>query len=67
MVELVTEDPDLSVADRNLALYALEPNGMPGLANAVTDADGRHAFTGISNAPGIVYLVGARIGFGCRQ
>lgn len=62
VVELVTEEPDLSVADRDLALYALDPNGMPGLANAVTDADGRHAFANISNDPGIVYLVGARIG-----
>lgn len=62
VVELVTEEPGLSVADRDLALYALDPNGMPGLANAVTDAEGRHAFTGISNDPGIVYLVGARVG-----
>lgn len=61
-VELVTDEPGLSLAARDLALYALDPNGMPGLANAVTDADGRHAFTGISNDPGIVYLVGARVG-----
>lgn len=62
VVELVSEEPGLSLEARDLALYALDPNGMPGLANGVTDADGRHVFAGISNDPGIVYLVGARLG-----
>lgn len=43
-----------------IALYALGPDGTPGLANGVTDAKGRAVFTGISNDPGIVYLIGAR-------
>ena len=62
VVELVTDEPALSLEGRDLALYALDPNGMPGLANGVTDAEGRHVFSGISNDPGIVYLVGARVG-----
>ncbi len=43
-----------------IALYALGPGGQPGLANGETDAKGRAVFPGISNDPGIVYLVGAR-------
>jgi hypothetical protein len=52
-----------------IALYALGPDGTPGFANGITDANGRFAFTGISTDPGIVYLVGARfqeIPFGKR-
>lgn len=62
LVELVADEPELPLGGLDLALYALDPNGMPGLANGVTDEDGRHVFSGISNDPGIVYLVGARVG-----
>jgi len=44
----------------SIALYALGPDGTPGLANGETDATGAFTFTGISNDPAIVYLVGAR-------
>ncbi len=59
-VTLVSAEPNADLGGRELALYALGPDGMPGLANGVTDATGRHVFAGISNDPGIVYLVGAR-------
>jgi len=56
---LYPSDP-AATAGVTLALYALGPDGTPGFANGVTDADGRYVFTGISSDPGIVYLVGAR-------
>lgn len=43
-----------------IALYALAPDGTPGLARGETDAEGRHVFTGLSTDPDIVYLIGAR-------
>ena len=64
VVQLTTDEPGTSLEGLDLALYALDPNGMPGLANGLTDAEGRHVFSGISNDPGIVYLVGARFEFG---
>jgi hypothetical protein len=48
------------VADAPVVLYALSQQGVPGLRRAVTDADGRFVFEGISNAPDVAYLVGAR-------
>lgn len=62
VVTLVSQEPGLVLENLDLALYALDPEGMPGLANAATDAEGRHVFEGISNDPRIVYLVGARLG-----
>ncbi len=44
----------------SIALYALTPDGMPGFKGGETGADGRFTFEGISNDPGIIYLVGAR-------
>lgn len=49
-----------SLGGRAVALYALSPDGTPGLANAETDASGRATFAGISPDPSIVYLIGAR-------
>ena len=43
-----------------IVLYALSPDGTPGLANGETNADGIYQFSGISTDPGIVYLIGAR-------
>ena len=61
-VTLVSDEPNVDLGGHKLALYALGPDGMPGLARGVTDANGRHVFTGISNDPDFVYLVGARFG-----
>jgi len=43
-----------------IVLYALSPDGTPGLANGETNAGGVFRFEGISTDPGIVYLIGAR-------
>ena len=43
-----------------VVLYALPGSGTPGLRRATTDADGAFVFEGISNAPDVAYLVGAR-------
>jgi len=61
-VQILADAPDAPVEGLAIALYALAPDGSPGLANGETDATGRFVFTGISNDPGIVYLVGARYG-----
>jgi hypothetical protein len=68
-VQLVAAEPGAERTDLAIALYALTPDGRPGLANERTDTDGRALFRGLSNDPGIVYLVGARyagIAFGER-
>ncbi len=43
-----------------VVLYALSADGSPGVRSGIADGDGAFAFENISNAPGIVYLVGAR-------
>ncbi|MFK7898392.1 MAG: zinc-ribbon domain-containing protein [Myxococcota bacterium] len=47
-------------AGLSIALYALTPDGMPGFKGGETGPDGTFTFEGISNDPGIIYLVGAR-------
>ena len=59
-VQIVLGDTDGSASGLPVALYALGPDGTPGLANGETDASGRAVFAGISNDPAIIYLVGAR-------
>lgn len=46
--------------DIEVALYALKPDGSPGVGGASTASDGRFRFTGLSNDPSVVYLLGAR-------
>ncbi|MEM7412496.1 MAG: zinc ribbon domain-containing protein [Myxococcota bacterium] len=53
--------PD-ATAEVDVVLYALSDDGSAGLRQTRTDTEGRFAFEGISNAPGVVYLVGARPG-----
>jgi len=50
------------LADLDVALYALAPDGRPGIGGTKTDAEGRFRFENISGATGIVYLVGVRYG-----
>lgn len=59
-VQVVSDEPGADLEGLAIALYALAPDGTPGLTDGVTDADGRLVFSGISNDPSIVYLVGAR-------
>jgi hypothetical protein len=51
---------DAQAAGIVIVLYALSPDGTPGLANGQTNAEGVHQFSNISTDPGIVYLIGAR-------
>ncbi|MFP6639178.1 MAG: hypothetical protein VCC04_02950, partial [Myxococcota bacterium] len=51
-----------SVVGLPILLYALEPDGTPGLANTDTDVSGRFVFTNLSTQEGIVYLLGTRLG-----
>jgi hypothetical protein len=59
-VALIGDTDTAPIAGIPIALYALGPDGTPGLANGETDATGTFTFTGISNNPEIVYLLGAR-------
>jgi len=47
-------------ADLPVALYALRPNGQPGLSGSHTDADGRFVFENVSTDASTVYLVGTQ-------
>ncbi|MCP4907267.1 MAG: zinc ribbon domain-containing protein [bacterium] len=59
-VQIIADAGSAATEGITIALYALAPDGSPGLTDGKTDAEGRITFTGISNDPGIVYLVGAR-------
>jgi hypothetical protein len=59
---LVHETRPDAVAEVDVLLYALSADGSAGLRQGRTDTLGRFRFAGVSNAPGIVYLVGARPG-----
>lgn len=59
-VQVVHATDPGEVAGIEIVLYALSPDGTPGLANGETDAGGRYQFSQISTDPRIVYLIGAR-------
>jgi hypothetical protein len=59
VVEVVLRDSGAPAPDVDVALYALSPDGQPGLGSGSTGADGRFVFEDISTAPGITYLAGA--------
>ncbi len=66
---VVHEIESAEVGNIPVILYALSPNGEPGLRGMLTDASGAFAFESIANDPAIVYLLGARyaeIPFGVR-
>ncbi len=46
------------LADLPIALYALRPDGSPGLMGTRTDSEGRFFFEGISSAQDVTYLIG---------
>jgi hypothetical protein len=58
-----------AVSGLPVLLYALPETGAPGVRQGVADQQGRFVFSNLSNQPGTVYLIGARIGevpFGVR-
>jgi hypothetical protein len=66
---IVHETRPAAAAEVEVILYALSEDGGAGLRVGVTDAEGRFRFENVSNAPGVVYLLGARSGeipFGSR-
>ena len=66
---LIHEARPEAAAGVEVLLYALSADGSAGLRQGVTDEEGRFRFEGVSNAEGVVYLVGARAGeipFGSR-
>jgi cytochrome c-type biogenesis protein CcmI len=57
---VVDAEEPARAAGVEVILYALSPSAPPGLRRAVSDAEGRFAFEGISNDPATAYLIGAR-------
>jgi hypothetical protein len=50
-----------AVAQTDVLLYAMSPDGSGGLRRGRTNEKGEFRFDGVSNAPDLVYLVGARL------
>jgi len=59
VVEVMLRGSGEPVAGVDVALYALSPDGTPGLASNTTDVAGRTVFEGIAPDPAITYLAGA--------
>lgn len=59
VVDVVVKGSGAPVAGVDVALYALAPDGRPGLGSGTTDAEGRFVFESISSDPAITYLAGA--------
>jgi len=53
-------DANRPVPGVEVVLYALSPDGTPGVRHAETDASGAYAFERVSSAASVAYLVGAR-------
>jgi len=56
---IVREAPG-AVGGLPVVLYAMPPDGDPGLGRTVSGADGSFVFEGVASEPGIAYLVGVR-------
>lgn len=59
-VQVVDPSGSAEIGALSLALYALGPDGTPGLGGGETDVEGSFVFEDLSTDPRIVYLVGAR-------
>jgi hypothetical protein len=57
---VVQGDASTPVPDVEVILYALSPDGTPGLRRARSDANGAYAFERVSSTADVAYLVGAR-------
>jgi len=69
VVRVVHPGDSAHTSGLEVALYALAPDGTPGLRSGTTDDSGSIRFEGVSTASDVVYLVGARyrdIPFGQR-
>jgi hypothetical protein len=53
-------DANRAVPGVEVVLYALSPDGMPGLRRTQSDASGAYAFENVSGTADVAYLVGAR-------
>lgn len=60
--QIVHPTDPAATANVDVVLYALPPNGAPGVRRTRSDARGAFAFEGVGNDPDIAYLVGARYG-----
>ena len=60
MGRVLQGDANRPVPGIEIVLYALSPDGTPGLRRTQSDAAGAYAFEGVSGATNIAYLVGAR-------
>ncbi len=58
-IDVVVKGSDAPAAGVDVALYALSPDGTPGLGSGVTDTNGRFVFEGLSTDGAITYLAGA--------
>ncbi len=58
--QVLHSESGAAVPDLEVVLYALSPDGAPGLARTRSNEEGRFEFTGISTRPAITYLLGAR-------
>jgi hypothetical protein len=66
---VIREGESVGIGDIPVVLYAMPPDGIPGIRGTVTDEAGAFAFESIANDPATVYLIGARyaeIPFGLR-
>lgn len=58
--QVVYPGAETNLADLPIGLYALAADGSPSMRDTTTDAEGNFRFEDISNASGVVYLVGTR-------
>ncbi|MAI78945.1 MAG: hypothetical protein CL917_08395 [Deltaproteobacteria bacterium] len=58
---VIAAEPGQTIDNLPLVLYALQPDGSPGLANAETNLSGEYVFTNLNNSPDVIYLLGTRI------
>ncbi|MAI26733.1 MAG: hypothetical protein CMN75_11920 [Spirochaeta sp.] len=68
-VRILPAQPGDPVGGLPLVLYALQPDGRPGLVSGDTDDAGEFLFTNLNNSPDVTYLIGTRnkkIPFGQR-
>ena len=59
-VRILPAQPGDPVGGLPLVLYALQPDGRPGLVSGDTDDAGEFLFTNLNNSPDVTYLIGTR-------
>jgi len=69
-VRILPAKPGDDVAGLPVVLYALQPDGRPGLVSGDTNASGEFIFKNLNNSPDVTYLIGTRkdeVPFGRRM